>query len=480
MVALIPMFYFTRLYQGKKAFWGGYLIGLFWSSGTLYWIGWATLPGLIGTLLVNSLYIGLFSFLQSYLFQKLPKTAWMATPFLWVGIELFASTGDTGFPWNLLGHTFTNFPEMIQYASVTGVYGVSFVIVLINSLLFQSMKMRSIKQKYLYFGIACILIVIPFIQGRILFAQANQKQHAQTLKVALIQGNLDPYRRWTPDFVDSSFQVYEAATLELSNESLDLIVWPESASPCYINHRYSCQKRVKHLVNATQIPILTGAPDFEWGRTEEKDLRVYNSAFLVEPNQYIMNKYNKTKLVPFSERIPFISGIRPVYKALKQLIMDIGDFTPGDSIVVFNAESMNNQHPFSCGICFDSVFPFLMKKFVLQGAQFLVVITNDGWFGRTSGPYQHRNISIMRAVENRRWVARCANTGISTFIDPLGRMHGKTPLYHKASLSHQIYPETKLTFFTRYGEWFAYLIGLVNVFVFIQALGIGYKLKKKI
>ncbi len=469
-ISLIPVLIISEQYSGKKAFWGGYAAGLLWSSGTLYWIGWATIPGLIGTLLINSLYFALFTWLQSILFKRFPKHGFMAAPFLWVAIELLASTGDTGFPWNLLGHTLTSIPELIQYASVTGVFGVSFVIVWINVLIFKALQVSLKVKKAMYYSIACLLLLIPFIQGHVLLSRPAP--HEKPFRIALIQGNLDPYRRWTPDFVDSSFQVYEHAAMALNTDSIDLMIWPESASPCYIKHRYSCQKRLKQLVRESQVPLLTGAPDFEWGGTDNKQLSVYNSAFLVEPNQYQMNKYNKTKLVPFSERIPYIGGIRPVYNALKKLIIDIGDFTPGDSIVVFSPVSVKPSHAFACGICFDSVFPFLMKKFVKRGAQFLVIITNDGWFGRTSGPYQHASIAVMRAIENRRWVARCANTGISTFIDPYGRKQEQTAIYEKATLVGSVYPLTETTIFTHYGEWFARIILLVNGLVFLNALSV--------
>lgn len=458
-VSLIPILFFAQKFEGRKAFWGGYAAGFLWSAGTLYWIGWATIPGLIGTILISSFYFALFTWLQSYCFKRFPNYGWLTAPFIWVAIEIIASMGDTGFPWNLLGHTLTEYPEIIQYASITGVFGVSFVIVWVNVLLFKAMISQNKKIKLLYFTFTLVLLLLPFIQGRILLAQKTAQM--EPVKIALVQGNLDPYRRWTPDFIDSSFQVYENATLSLDHDSLDLVIWPESASPCYINHRYSCQKRLKSLVKVTQTPVLTGAPDFEWGRTEKKDLHVYNSVFLVEPNQYKMNKYNKTKLVPFSERIPYISGIQPVYSALKKLIIDIGDFTPGDSVVVFNTGSKKPGHPFACGICFDSVFPYLMKKFVKNGAEFLVVITNDGWFGKTSGPFQHANISVIRAIENRRWIARCANTGISTFIDPLGRKHERTPLYEKAILVDTVYANKEKTIFTLYGEWFGYAVLLV-------------------
>lgn len=462
-IVFIPFLNYLQVCSRKQAFWSGYLVGLVWSLGTLYWIGWATVPGVIGSVLFQGFYFGLFGLIQAILFHRLGRRSWVTISFVWVGIELLLSSGDMGFPWNLLGHTLTQCPELIQFASIGGVYSISFGILVINSLIFAGMKLPMKKQKIILLSSALGLIVLSYVYGSIAISRAKNNEEGYT--VALIQGNVDPYRRWTPNFVDSSFQTYEILSSQLENVPLDLMIWPESASPCYIDKRYACRKRVRNQASLLNVQLLTGAPDFNW--KDGKELQVYNSVFLIEPGVHRLQKYDKIHLVPFSERIPFLGGVKPVYNTLKKLIMDIGDFTPGDSIVVFTSQNHEKSLMFSCGICFDSVFPYTMRKFVQNGAAFLVIVTNDGWFGKTSGPYQHAAIAAMRAVENRSWVARCANTGISSFIDPYGRIVSRTGLSTREILLGEISPIQEKSFFTQYGQWFPVMIFVMNFVIII-------------
>ncbi len=460
-IVFIPFLFFLENRNNKEAFWGGYLVGLIWSLGTLYWIGWATVPGVIGSVFFQGFYFGLFGLIQAFLFRHLGKKSWLTIPFVYVGIELLLSSGEMGFPWNLVGHSLTGCLELIQFASIGGVYSISFGILTINTLLFAAMKLPVKKHKIILLSSATGLILFSWIYGSITMNRDAISE--KSYDVALVQGNVDPYRRWTPNFVDSSFQTYEILSSQLQGLPLDLMIWPESASPCYLDKRYSCRKRVRNKVHHLNVPILTGAPDFNW--KDGKKLQVYNSAFLIEPGVHKIQKYDKVHLVPFSERIPFLGGIKPVYNALKKMIMDIGDFAPGDSMVVFTSQNDDRTLTFSCGICFDSVFPYFMRKFVKNGAEFLVIITNDGWFGKTSGPYQHAAIAAMRAVENRSWVARCANTGISAFYDPYGRIQSQTDLFTREVLVGEVSPIKKRTFFTLYGEWFPAIIFAGNFFI---------------
>jgi len=186
------------------------------------------------------------------------------------------------------------------------------------------------------------------------------------------------------------------------------------------------------------IPLLTGAPDYVWIHPDT--VNKYNAALFLRPHDYRVQTYYKMRLAPFSERVPFAEQL-PFLESLAQKISrDVGDYTPGREVKVFDftVPGPGGSAPFSAIICFESIFPELVSSFVEAGAGFLVIITNDGWFGRTSGPYQHAQAAVLRAVENRVWIARCANTGVSCFIDPLGRMVRKTRLDEAVSIEQVV------------------------------------------
>jgi apolipoprotein N-acyltransferase len=247
-------------------------------------------------------------------------------------------------------------------------------------------------------------------------------------------------------------------------------VWPETATACYLRHRFVYLNWIKYLADSMNASILTGSPDYVW--EDSKKAKNYNAAFLIHPGRWQMDSYYKMRLVPFSERVPFEETLPFLEKLALKISGDIGDYSAGDSVRVFEFETSLSRKKvrFSVQICFESVFPDLVVKSVRKGAEFLVVITNDGWFGNTSGPRQHAQIAALRAVENHRWVARCANTGISEFIDPFGRITHKIEWNREAILSREIQPLTELTFFARYPLFFSGIIFFVNGIVFVWAV----------
>jgi apolipoprotein N-acyltransferase len=250
----------------------------------------------------------------------------------------------------------------------------------------------------------------------------------------------------------------------------DLIVWPETATACYLRHRFVYLNWLKYLADNLNLFILTGSLDYV--RKDSSKTRNYNAVFLLRPGSWQIDSYYKMRLVPFSERVPFVEVLPFLEKWALKVSGDVGDYSTGDSVVVFQFVSSGSGeiHRFSAHICFESVFPYLVARFVRKGAEFLVVITNDGWFGNTSGPRQHAQIAVFRAIENRRWVARCANTGISEFIDPYGRITDKAGWNQPAILTREIQPLTELTLFTRYPWFFSGTVLLINGIVFAWTL----------
>ena len=470
IVVLVPFFLYLKNKDLWVSFKGGYVVGLLWAGGTLYWIGWATISGLIGVLLFVPLYFALFAVIQGWLWKRLGPLSLWAAPLVWTGIEILSSWGVMGFPWNSLAYTLTYSPILIQYASVTGMYGVTFWVVLLNvvfTFLVQNLGQWRISLRFIF--VIVFLFLIPWGYGKWTFSKENMNE--PKIGVSLIQGNIDPYKKWTSSFIDSNFVIYRRLTERAREQNPDLIIWPETAAPCYLRHRFTYLNRVKPQIDRSGIPLLTGSPDYEW--VDQETVRKYNGALLIQPNSWRIDRYYKIHLVPFSERVPFVDRFPFLYNALMKIDRNIGDFFPGDSIKVFQfirPRTKEKVH-FSVVICYESIFPELVRKFIKRGAQFLVIITNDGWFGKTSGPYQHARIAVLRAIENRVWVARCANTGISKFIDSLGRIRGRTALNEEAVLTDFITLRRNSSFFTNYGYLIHIIViimnGLMLLIVFI-------------
>lgn len=469
ILVIVPFFFFLRGKGIGIAFIGGYLLGLVWATGTIYWIGWATGAGVIGAVLFVPLTYGFYGLIQSWLWKQWgDRSFWMA-PFLWTGLELIAGSGVLGFPWLSLSNTQTQFPVLIQYASITGMYGVTFWVVLANVIVFNGVRAWQKKISiHKWISALAVLLIIPMLHGVIV--TPSKPSAEKRVKVSLVQGNIDPYKKWTPSFIDSNFVVYERMTWQAGQENPDLIIWPETATPCYLRYRYARLRKVRAQVDSLGIPLLTGSPDYEW--VDRSYAKKYNGALLIHPNSWRVDRYEKINLVPFSERVPFAETIPFLYDMARKVDSGVGDFAPGDSITVFEAQirSLGERVKFGTVICYESAFPYLVRKFVKQGAQFLVIITNDGWFGNTSGPYQHARMAILRAIENRSWIARCANTGISEFIDPHGRIHQKTQLNEEAILTGTVGLLGRHSIFVRYGLGFPIFIGLGNACILLTIL----------
>lgn len=477
-VALVPFFFFIRFRKSGEAFRAGYLVGLVWAAGTLYWIGWATVIGLIGALIYIPISFALYALFQAFLYKRWGEWSFAAVPFVWTGIEILFSWGEMGFPWNSLAHTQTYTPVLIQYASITGMFGVVFWICLLNVLFYQLLR-KAWPWKRTFGLIAAILslIVIPWIHGSV--CVPKQTGSEGELKISLVQGNIDPYKKWSASYIDSSFTVYDRLTRVAFNDNPDMIVWPETAAPSPLRFRIHRLRWMKARVDRMGIPILTGAPDYIRENNRDPRIKTFNTAFLIRPDNWRLDSYAKMKLVPFGERVPLVGRFPFLYDLARKTDLDVGGFSPGDSIVVFEIlpGSGTSKVRFSVIICYESIFPYLVRSFVEGGAQFLVVITNDGWFGNTSGPRQHAQIAVYRAIENRVWIARCANTGISEFIDPYGRIHSRTPFNREAVLTKSIALRKEDPYFVRHGTLFLTIIliadGLILCSVFFHPLRRG-------
>jgi apolipoprotein N-acyltransferase len=468
-VALVP---FLNVLEEKKpfdAFRAGYVLGFLWSAGTLYWIGWPTVGGLAGALLILSLQPAVFALCLSEGIRRRGRNAVWAAPFIWVALEVAGSHGQLACPWNLLGNTLSAYPLMIQHASVTGVYGVSFFILMLNVFFYFIISRRSsVRKKMVHACAAAILVSAAAAYSVTEWRVPPRLAVNRTIRVGLVQGNIDAYKKWTPSFIDSNFTIYGRMTVRGAKQDPELIVWPETATPCYLRHQTVTWRWLQSMVDSLSIPVLTGSPDYAWSGGEK--IKTYNAAFLFEPRSQGVQVYYKKHLVPLSEKVPFVEQVPKLGEWINRLVPETGDYSAGDSTTVFSLSGEGrNKAAFSTVICFESIFPELVSRFVNRGAEFIVVITNDGWFGNTSGPRQHASIAVLRAVENRRWVARCANTGISEFIDPFGRTVQKSRWNEAVVLTQTISLSDEKSFYTRHASSVSFLFsgaGLLVLCVF--------------
>jgi apolipoprotein N-acyltransferase len=452
-VALLPLFlYLDKPLTFARTVRGGVLFSVIFFGINLSWLNtvgtfsWLAFPGYVVALAMHI--ANFFCFLvpvvvlRNYLSLPFLATA----PFVWVVSERLRGYGDLAFPWTNLGDSLTRFPFFLQFADVVGVYGVSFWIVTLNVLVFEAIRTRHQPAQWRKF---VLLWLATFGAVNLYNAVRWSRGIGPTtgsINVSLLQPNIPQRIKWDDrygrEILKKTFALNEAAT----QNSTDLVVWPETAVPYYID-----ESRPFRLTDMGQLPhtnadFLVGLLDSSRGSGGEP--RFYNAAALFNSNGDKLQRYKKIYLVPGSEKYPFRSVVgftRPLFN-----IQDIvyGSMDSGDDPTVF----VLPHAKFSVMICYESAFPQLCREFRLKGAQFLVNITNDAWFGRSFAAYQHASFLVLRAIENRTAIVRCGNTGISGFIDPLGRWQQKTALFTEAVIAESVPLTNRPTFYTRFGD----------------------------
>jgi apolipoprotein N-acyltransferase len=472
--ALVPLFYSIREESILSSFYLGFITGLTSFLGIIYWIVVAvhtygnvplSLSILILLLLVLylSLYIGMFTMLTRLVQLRLGSRMILLAPFLWVGLEYLRSFFLTGFPWAELGHSqYLNLP-FVQIADITGVYGLSFVIVFINAVFYLVLDQWPRKRfPYREVLIASVVLTSVLVYGYSQIGTVDQKiRKEKALRVRLVQGNIDQSVKWSESYQRDTVRIYERLSLQQAKEKPDFIIWPETAAPFFFQDAKEYQPLILDVPVKANAFLLFGSPSY---KIENRKANHYNSAYLVSPSGEIAGRYDKIHLVPFGEYVPLGEILK-----LGSLGEGIGNFKSGREIINLSLP----QARFGVLICFEIIFPDLCRKFVKKGANFLVTITNDAWFGRTAAPYQHLAIATFRAVENRVYIARAANTGISGFIDPTGKIVRKGGLFKEETINGVIHLSETRTFYTLYGDVFAWICSGISILL------VGYGLLRK-
>jgi len=388
------------------------------------------------------LYVGLFAGALSWLARRRsPTLAVAAAPFLWVTAEWVRGWLMGGFPWGTLGYSQYRQLAVIQIAELGGVYAVSFVVIAVNAAL-AALIVLSPKRSVAALGIAGLLAAATLVFGNARLGESGAP--GETVAVAVVQPSIAQPLKWDPDHAASTLRIYVDLTRQAGKGRPDLIVWPETSTPTILRRDPALLTVLRRLSREVSTPLLVGSLDVD----ETSPPRYRNTAFLLDEGG-IVNRYDKIQLVPFGEYVP-LSGVIGFVRGWAEFIADL---EPGSRSVVFSGPPA----PFGTVICYEGIFPALVRRFVKDGARFMVNMTNDGWFGRTDGPLQHLGMYPLRAVEHRTAVVRAANTGVSALIAPTGEIVRSLPLFVRGTVEGRVPLRVRETVYSRFGDWLAYL-----------------------
>lgn len=507
-VGFVPLlFLIDRLENYKQLFRYSYIAFFFFNLFTLYWVGgWSKEADpflMVGCVLLILVHPILF-FLPMWFYMFIKKNYGgklhlFIFPFAFTLFEYFRSTTELAFPWLTIGNTQTYFLEKIQFIEFTGIYGLSFLILTVNVIFYLALKEIFREKNFLsksalrYFIVGVLIYIVPDVYG-VYVLKSSDEDSFNEMKVGLIQPDINPWLKWEGTLAEQ-LELYMGMTKDLIHREPDveLVVYPETAITYYFllsPYRYHFNW-FKSQIDSLNVAILTGFPDARFYddpsqappsshiiKDTGQRYDAYNAMGLFLPGSDKIQKYAKMILVPFGERLPYADVFHFLIEPL-QWGVGISNWAKGKDTTVFEMKRRNGEIvKFSGGVCYESIYPSLIREFVKRGAQFLVVITNDSWYGNTSGPYQHFQYSILRAVENRRSIVRCANGGISGFIDPYGRVQRKTRFHEKTQIADVIRLNDEKTFYTKYGDIIVHISGFAVVLAFLFTMFKKFKTKR--
>ncbi len=506
--ALLSVPHSSRTHPLRRAFFISYLCGVLWYVGNCYWIRdtmmrYGDMPPLapelltLGFSLVLGLYFGLFG-LGVLLVRRATGSTRIAlafAPILWTGLDL-AAARITSVPWDQLGYSQIDNALVSQLAPFTGVYGITFVLVAVNSLLAGALLVnRGSKSRFAgrWAWAACgaVLLISGFAGVFVPPAKPDP-----TATAVLIQPNLDvgAGNNWQGPEWDRHIAEFTRLAGEQCKTYIagipqtgaplgeivcppypthpDLVVWPESPAP-FIEDDVGFKQAMRSIALATQAPLVVGGIGTDFSQ-QENVWHDYNSAFIIDASGQIVGRYDKIHLVPFGEYIPF----QNLLTFARKLTGRVSSFTRGSEHKVFVLDTQNGgRHRYGVFICYEAVFADEVRQLARNGAEVLVNISDDGWYGDTSAPWQHLNMARMRAVENRRWLLRDTNTGVTAAIDPYGRVRQSIPRHQMDALPAEFGFRDGITFYTAHGDLFAWLCAILSLGIVGMSLERGLRPK---
>lgn len=465
-VALVPLLYSLKGKRVGAAFFLGWLFGLAFFMGQVYWLSStlkvygqiSTAISLLSMLILAvylSVYFALFASILGLCENKLGARGWLLVPFLWTTLEYARENAFfLGFPWGSLGYSQYQNLMLIQAVDITGVPGVTFAVALVNSAAAQSIfrltahqEGSSVRRRLLPPVLAAAIpLVTLYAYGSFRLSQVEGGNRAvESVRVAVVQGNIPQDRKWDSENDSYTLAKYGSLSRLASAGGPRLIIWPETAVPFFFQREGEGRSEILRLAREEKAYLLFGSPSYN---DENGLVRYYNSAFLLSPGGEALGRYDKQRLVPFGEYVP----MKWLFSFVNKIVEGQGEFSKGRDARLLSADSV----PFGVLICFEVLFPGLARKEAQRGARYLVNITNDAWFGRTSAPYAHFSVGVFRAIENRMALVRAANTGISGFIAPSGRVLQSTAIFEDGWLVQNVPVAAGTpTAYIRFGDLFA-------------------------
>ncbi len=445
-----------------QAFLLAYVCGFFWYAGTCYWIfntmrqyGGVNTPAALGLLTLFCLYLaiyhGVFGLIIGLLADRtLSRKALLLAPIVWVAVEL-ARTRITGFPWDLLGTTQVDNIPLARLSTFTGVYGLSFEIMVVNVAFATAFLVRREKRQLLF--VAALAAAAVLQSGQSIPTPAATADRSALLvqpNIPILEGS-----EWTKDYFDATLNDLSSISLKAQpGLHPDLIAWPESPAPFYVSDPLF-RNAISNIAHRSNAWVIAGSVGTPVGMAPGSASQYYNSGALVDPAGQWVSRYDKIHLVPFGEYVPF----RRLFFFAAGLTKEVGDFSRGTSRAALDA----GNEKLGVFICYESIFPDEIRQLSANGAQVFVNISNDGWYGDSGAYAQHLKQARMRAVETARWLLRDTNTGVTASIDPYGRVVATIPRKLRTALLAPYALSNVTTFYTRHGDWFAYLCAIISV-----------------
>jgi apolipoprotein N-acyltransferase len=468
VVALVPLLWALKGQSLKGACLLGLVAGLAHYLGLLYWIIYVThvfghlpLPLSLGVLLLLAGYLALYRAVWglgvSWGAARGLGLLWWA-PTLWVALEFGQTYIISGFPWCLLGNGVYQYPLLLQLADLTGVYGLSFLVVLVNAALYLVIFPPQVLKGWRWRPLPVVAVLLAVWLGYGVYrlgALQSREAASPKIEVAVAQGNIKQGEKWKKEMVEATLSRYAELTRKVKGARL--IIWPETAAPFFFLRTPDLAKQVRNIAQESGGYLLFGSPAWELTPAGE---RYFNRAYLLNPQGEVVGYYDKAHLVPYGEYVP----LKRFFPFIGKMVPMIGDFAEGP---VGGTVSLP-EGAIGPLVCYESIFPNLSRAQVANGAHLLVNITNDAWFGKTSAAYQHLSMAVLRAVENHVCLARAANTGISAFIDAKGQILWESQLYVPDAHALKLAWMPGGSLYTEIGDVFAWactvLTGLALIF----------------
>ncbi len=463
-VALVPLLLAISGWTGaqralrgvplSRAFALGLIAGVVYFVGTVYWtgsviatFGAVPLPIAIFAMLLLSAYLALYPALMAVvtttLVSRLGARALLVAPMVWVASEYARGTLFGGFPWVPLGNSQVTVLPVAQLASVLGVYGLSLLVASVNAgVALALVSPPRLRRRTA--ALTALLVVLVGGWGTWRVRDGRLRREGEVIRVGLIQGNIDQQDKWKPGEARRIFTTYVAMTRDAAQRGAEYVIWPESSTPFMFEEDALGGAGVRALAREVKVPLLFGSDQIERG----PDTRMFNAAFQLGADGQTAAVYRKMHLVPFGE---FIPAKRWLY-FVSPLVESLAEFAPGTSVITLPVKG----HLASTAICYEVVYPSLIREAVQGGSELLTTITNDAWYGSSSAPYQHFALASMRAIEQGRYLARAANTGISGIVDPYGRVVTASRIFEQVAIVDDVRFLTTRTLYSRLGDVAAY------------------------